>query len=109
MRGGNGSLRRGVLDTTRIAGDARTTSPATAFVRIPTRWGIYFVPEDLSTMQALLRDGALEAADLVRGHRLFKPCLRSLFMLATQEALSPGAHDAVRRLVRDLRDAPETA
>ncbi len=70
---------------------------------MPTRWGIYFVPEELASLRALIRSGALEATDLLCNHRLFKSCLRSLFLLAAEEALTSDGDDTVRRLVGQLR------
>ncbi len=80
--------------------------PLPPLTGIPTKRGVFYVPWRLDCVQSLLRIEGLTAADLEADHRLFRPFLRRLFMLAAQEALSPQCGRQVRDLARHLRPRP---
>ena len=81
----------------------RSATASVQLVAIPTCRGTYFVPGDLASMQTVLRQEGLRAADLLRQHPDFQPLLRRLFLLACQESLAPGRGRCIRDMVRALR------
>ncbi len=78
-------------------------SPYPPLRGVPTRQGVLYVPWNLDCVQALLRNLSLSPGDLEPDHDLYQPFLRHLFMLATLEAMRPGAERCVRDLVRAVR------
>lgn len=70
---------------------------------MPTRFGVYFVPFALASLQAVLRSHGLRASDLRSGHPGYQAFLRDLYLLAAQEKLGNSAVRTVQDFVRDLR------
>lgn len=81
-------------------------NPYAPLAAIPTHRGVFYVPWTLECVQALLREEAIDARDLERRHRLFRPFLRRLFMLAAQETLSQDHCHRIRDLAEALRPSP---
>lgn len=79
--------------------------PGSHLLTIPTFHGIYYVPSCLEYVQELIQSERIAATCLNQRHRHYHQFLRRLFVLATEEAITPGNESIVRDLAADVRNA----